>query len=149
MKSEVKDLCILIVCFCTGVKGVVMDSYGKPVQNAVVAVEGRRNLCPFRTDRNGEYYRLLLPGNYTIKVTYPGHKTLTQTVQVPYGPDKFSALTHNFLLQNGDYSSTATQLPQSCTTSELRIPESDSATLLPSVFTTLTLFFLQRLLMLF
>lgn len=45
-----------------------MDSYGKPVQNAVVEVAGRRNLCPFRTDRNGEYYRLLLPGNYTIKV---------------------------------------------------------------------------------
>lgn len=67
-ENEVKDLCILFVCFCSGVKGVVMDSYGKPVQNAVVAVEGRRNLCPLRTDRNGEYYRLLLPGNYTINV---------------------------------------------------------------------------------
>lgn len=83
-----------------------------------------------------------------LQVTYPGHKTLTQTVQVPYGPDTFSALTHNVLLQNGDYSSTATQLPQSCTTSDLGIQESDSATLLPSVFTTLTLFLLQRLLML-
>lgn len=46
-----------------------MDSYGKPVQNAIVEVAGRRNLCPFRTDRNGEYYRLLLPGNYTITVS--------------------------------------------------------------------------------
>ncbi|XP_016394180.1 carboxypeptidase M-like isoform X1 [Sinocyclocheilus rhinocerous] len=132
-----------------GVKGVVMDSYGKPVQNAVVEVAGRRNVCPFRTDRNGEYYRLLLPGNYTIKVTYPGHKTLTHTIRVPYGPDAFSALTHNVLLQHSDYSSTATQLPQSCTTPDLGIQESDSATLLPpSVFTALTLFLLQRLLML-
>ncbi|XP_016313983.1 carboxypeptidase M-like isoform X1 [Sinocyclocheilus anshuiensis] len=131
-----------------GVKGVVMDSYGKPVQNAVVEVAGRRNVCPFRTDRNGEYYRLLLPGNYTIKVTYPGHKTLTRTIPVPYGPDAFSALTHNFLLQTSDYSSTATQLPQSCTTPDLGIQESDSATLLPSVFTALTLFLLQTLLML-
>lgn len=56
--------------FCTGVKGVVIDSHGKPVQNAVVEVAGRKNLCPFRTDRNGEYYRLLLPGNYTITVRW-------------------------------------------------------------------------------
>lgn len=110
-----------------GVKGVVMDSNGKPVQNAVVEVVGRRNLCPFSTDRNGEYYRLLLPGTYTITVTYPGHNTLKQTIKVPYGPDSFSALTHNFLLN----SSTGTPRPQSCTT----------------VITTLTLFILRRLLL--
>ncbi|XP_016114193.1 carboxypeptidase M-like isoform X1 [Sinocyclocheilus grahami] len=124
-----------------------MDSFGKPVQNAVVEVAGRRNVCPFRTDRNGEYYRLLLPGNYTIKVTYPGHKTLTQTLPVPYGPDAFSALAHNFLLQNSDYSSTATQLPQSCTIPDVGIQESDAAPLLPTVFTALTAFLLQTLLM--
>lgn len=50
-------------------KGVVTDSYGMPAVNAVVEVAGRRNLCPFRTDHNGEYYRLLLPGNYTITVS--------------------------------------------------------------------------------
>lgn len=60
-------VCIL---FCTGVKGVVMDSDGKPVPNAVVEVSGRRNLCPFSSDHNGEYFRLLLPGNYTITVRY-------------------------------------------------------------------------------
>jgi len=47
-----------------------MDSDGKPVQNAVVEVSGRRNLCPFSSDRNGEYFRLLLPGTYTITVRY-------------------------------------------------------------------------------
>ncbi|XP_016114197.1 carboxypeptidase M-like isoform X4 [Sinocyclocheilus grahami] len=58
-----------------------MDSFGKPVQNAVVEVAGRRNVCPFRTDRNGEYYRLLLPGNYTIK----GHAQ-TSTSDTPPTP---------------------------------------------------------------
>ncbi|XP_048013345.1 carboxypeptidase M isoform X1 [Megalobrama amblycephala] len=134
-----------------GVKGVVMDSYGKPVQNAVVEVAGRKNLCPFRTDRNGEYYRLLLPGNYTITVTYPGHKTLTQTIKVPYGPDSFSALTHDFLLQQSDKSSTVSPSPQYCTTPHLEntatgLMMNNSTPLLPSVITALTLFILQRLL---
>lgn len=31
-------------------------------------VEDRKNICPFRTNQYGEYYRLLLPGNYTFKV---------------------------------------------------------------------------------
>ncbi|XP_026218221.1 carboxypeptidase M [Anabas testudineus] len=82
-----------------GVKGRVFDASGVPVQNAVVEVKGRSNMCPFRTDRHGEYYRLLLPGNYTFTVSYPGHKVLTEILNVPYGPDKFSALKHDFLLQ--------------------------------------------------
>lgn len=56
------------VCVCAGVKGRVLDSSGVPAQNALVEVKGRSNLCPFRTDRHGEYYRLLLPGRYTFTV---------------------------------------------------------------------------------
>ncbi|XP_067345971.1 carboxypeptidase M isoform X1 [Channa argus] len=82
-----------------GVKGRVFDGSGEPVQNAVVEVKGRRNLCPFRTDRHGEYYRLLLPGLYTFTVSYPGHEVLTETLNIPYGPDQYSAMKHDFLLQ--------------------------------------------------
>ncbi|XP_071357764.1 carboxypeptidase M [Trachinotus anak] len=82
-----------------GVKGRVFDGSGVPVQNAVVEVKGRRNMCPFRTDRHGEYYRLLLPGNYSFTVTYPGHEVLTETLNVPYGPDLYSAMKHDFLLK--------------------------------------------------
>lgn len=46
----------------------MLDGSGLPVQNAVVEVKGRSNLCPFRTDQHGEYYRLLLPGNYSFTV---------------------------------------------------------------------------------
>lgn len=82
-----------------GVKGRVFDSTGVPVHNAVVEVRGRNNMCPFRTDQHGEYYRLLLPGNYTFTVTYPGHEVLTETLKVPYGPDYYSALKHDFRLR--------------------------------------------------
>ncbi|XP_035468397.2 carboxypeptidase M [Scophthalmus maximus] len=81
-----------------GVKGRVFDGSGSPVQNAVVEVKGRKNMCPFRTDRHGEYFRLLLPGNYSFTVTYPGHEVLTETLDVPHGPDRYSAMTHDFLL---------------------------------------------------
>ncbi|KAL0195830.1 hypothetical protein M9458_009402, partial [Cirrhinus mrigala] len=79
-------------------------------------------------------------------VTHPEHKTLSQTVRVPYGPEAFSALVRNFSLQKSDYGSTLTPLPPSCSTPRLENAESDSDTLLPGVFTTLTLLVLQTLL---
>uniref|UniRef100_A0A3B4UM71 Carboxypeptidase M n=1 Tax=Seriola dumerili TaxID=41447 RepID=A0A3B4UM71_SERDU len=95
-----------------GDKGRVFDSSGVPVQNAVVEVKGRRNMCPFRTDRHGEYYRLLLPGNYSFTVTYPGHEVLTETLNVPYGPGLYSAMKHDFLLQRTPSNPTQTNLTQ-------------------------------------
>lgn len=91
-----------------GVKGRVFDSLGTPVQNAVVDVAARKNICPFKTNQHGEYYRLLLPGNYTFTVTYPGHEVLTETLTVPYGPDHYSALKHDFFLQK---TTTSTRQP--------------------------------------
>lgn len=91
-----------------GVKGRVFDDEGIPVENAVVEVEGRQNICPFRSNQNGEYYRLLLPGNYTFKVTFPGHQMLRETLSVPYGPDTFSALSHDFKLQRSSVKPTST-----------------------------------------
>lgn len=56
-----------------GVKGQVFDGSGVPVQNAMVEVKGRKNMSPFRSDKHGEYYRLLLPGNYSFTVNRPGY----------------------------------------------------------------------------
>ncbi|XP_062383881.1 carboxypeptidase M [Sardina pilchardus] len=91
-----------------GVKGQVFDGNGNPVRDAVVEVQGRKNLCPFRSGADGEYYRLLLPGNYTFKVTFPEHETLIETLYVPYGPEKYSALKHDFWLQRSINSSAST-----------------------------------------
>uniref|UniRef100_A0A665UC97 Carboxypeptidase M n=1 Tax=Echeneis naucrates TaxID=173247 RepID=A0A665UC97_ECHNA len=87
-----------------GVKGRVFDASGVPVQNAVVEVKGRRNMCPFRTDQHGEYYRLLLPGKYSFTVK-------TNTLNVPYGPDNYSAMKHDFLLRRVSADPTQSNLP--------------------------------------
>ena len=80
-------VCVRVCVAAAGVKGQVLDWDGQPVQNAVVEVEGRRNLCPFRTNRHGEYYRLLLPGNYTFKVrlSSAGRVWYYSTAHRPYG----------------------------------------------------------------
>ncbi|KAI1882043.1 hypothetical protein AGOR_G00246630 [Albula goreensis] len=130
-----------------GVKGQVLDSTGVPVQNALVEVEGRRNLCPFRTDKNGEYYRLLLPGNYTFKVTALGQESITETLSIPHGPDVYSAMTHNFVLQRSSSSvPDVTQPTESCT-SKVRNPAgSHSVALLASWFVPLLSMTLRSLL---
>nr|XP_033809371.1 carboxypeptidase M isoform X2 [Geotrypetes seraphini] len=49
-----------------GVKGQVFDIRRNPIANAIVEEVGRSHICPYRTNQNGEYYLLLLPGNYTL-----------------------------------------------------------------------------------
>ncbi|XP_058273372.1 carboxypeptidase M isoform X4 [Hemibagrus wyckioides] len=130
-----------------GVKGQVFNSNGAPVQNASVEVEGRKNLCPFKTDHNGEYYRLLLPGNYTITVTYPGYKLLTETVSVPYDLDKFTALTHNFQLEKSASTTILEATEPTCPSPEARHRENYGAALLPSAITALSALTLHTLLL--
>lgn len=113
-KDNRKALLAFIQQVHLGVKGRVFDSFGVPVQNAVVDVIGRNNICPFKTNQHGEYFRLLLPGNYTFTVTYPDHEVLTETVSVPYGPDLYSALKHDFFLQTfATTTTTTTRRPSS------------------------------------
>lgn len=50
-----------------GVKGTVVDRVGTPIANASVNVLGR--LHGARTTTFGEFWRILLPGNYTIEVS--------------------------------------------------------------------------------
>lgn len=52
----------------TGVKGIVSDSEDdQPIKGASVVIEGREH--PTNTTELGEFWRILLPGNYSMKVT--------------------------------------------------------------------------------
>lgn len=47
-----------------GIKGLVTDSSGQPIQDARIVVEGiNKNIT---STNRGEYWRLLLPGTYTV-----------------------------------------------------------------------------------
>ena len=63
-KKNVKSLIKFIENVHIGVKGHVFKSDGTPVQNAYVVVMGNDKVV--KTTERGEYWRLLLPGSYTI-----------------------------------------------------------------------------------
>ncbi|XP_072483774.1 carboxypeptidase M-like [Notamacropus eugenii] len=79
-----------------GIKGQVFDVNKNPIPNVIVEAKGRNHICPFRTNKFGEYYLLLLPGSYTINATVPGHKTILKQVTIPENTQNFSALRVDF-----------------------------------------------------
>ncbi|KAG8577933.1 hypothetical protein GDO81_010329 [Engystomops pustulosus] len=77
-----------------GIKGQVLDMNGKPILNAIVDIQGRSRMCPYKTNKNGEYYFLLRPGTYTFKVTV-SNKSMEKTLTIPQSSN-LSAMTYNF-----------------------------------------------------
>ncbi|XP_038611982.1 carboxypeptidase M [Tachyglossus aculeatus] len=79
-----------------GVKGQVFDQNKSPIPSVIVEVQGRSHICPYRTNKYGEYYLLLLPGSYVINATIPGHNSMLKKVTVSDSPRNFSALKVDF-----------------------------------------------------
>ncbi|KYO47741.1 carboxypeptidase M isoform X1 [Alligator mississippiensis] len=79
-----------------GVKGQVFDGSGKPIPNAIVEAEGRQHVCPYKTNKYGEYYLLLLPGKYRINATVPGVPSKLKQLEVPDGTANLSAFKLDF-----------------------------------------------------
>ncbi|XP_055327803.1 carboxypeptidase M-like isoform X2 [Paramacrobiotus metropolitanus] len=63
-----------------GVKGLVLDERNQPIPHAFVAVQGRS--MEYETSDRGEFWRLLLPGNYTIRAFASGYYEETQRVSL-------------------------------------------------------------------
>lgn len=76
-----------------GVKGFVRDTNGDPIEKARIDVVGRDH--PVHSATDGDYWRLLAPGTYSIKVSKDGYKPMTKTAVVP----KVGAVDTSFTLQ--------------------------------------------------
>ena len=63
-----------------GFKGFVLSDDGLAVSNATIHVEGIDHDIISATD--GDYWRLMAPGNYTVTVSAPGFDSLSQSVEV-------------------------------------------------------------------
>ena len=59
-----KSLIEYLKLVSVGVRGIVSYSNGQPAQNVTVKIDSREPF--FKTNKNGEYYRILLPGVYKI-----------------------------------------------------------------------------------
>ncbi|KAL4613001.1 carboxypeptidase N catalytic chain [Arapaima gigas] len=71
-----------------GIKGMVSDENNNPIDNAVISVSGINHDVTSGVD--GDYFRLLLPGTYTVTVSAPGYQPSTSTVTV--GPAEATQL---------------------------------------------------------
>lgn len=64
-----------------GVKGIVRDHNNDlPIAKANLTILGRE--IPFQTDRKGQFWRVLLPGDYVLMVKASGYKTLQKQFTV-------------------------------------------------------------------
>ncbi|XP_076993224.1 carboxypeptidase Z [Tamandua tetradactyla] len=64
-----------------GIKGVVMDKFGKPVKNARIAVKGIGH--DITTAPGGDYWRLLPPGSHIVIAQAPGYSKVIKKVTLP------------------------------------------------------------------
>lgn len=85
-----------------GVKGVVRDKNGTPISNARIDIVGRSHSV-FSAE-SGDYWRLLVPGSYTLRVSAPGYNATEKSVAVPVASTSgnsatASAVWMNFTLQ--------------------------------------------------
>ena len=64
-----------------GVKGFVYDALTDPIPNVVVSVKGNNHTT--KTAVNGDYWKLLLPGQYTITFTKEGLVIWTIHINIP------------------------------------------------------------------
>nr|XP_023686790.1 inactive carboxypeptidase-like protein X2 isoform X1 [Paramormyrops kingsleyae] len=65
-----------------GIKGVVRDTQGRGVANAIVSVEGINH--DVRTVADGDYWRLLNPGEYKVIVRADGYTSTSKVCEVGY-----------------------------------------------------------------
>ncbi|CAM1327584.1 CPM (predicted) [Pycnogonum litorale] len=84
----------------SGVKGIVVDEDNAPVEGVKMKIKGRDVV--FKTTKRGEYWRILLSGNYTIVLDYfkrydskECYGSIEVNVQVP----AYAVVTRNITLK--------------------------------------------------
>jgi carboxypeptidase D len=87
-----------------GIKGFIVDDAGQPVPNARVEVKGIAKTVVGTP--SGEYWRLLLPGTYTVEASAPGYGSSSEVVNVG-GSQPPSPTLVNFKLSRGGQSPTS------------------------------------------
>ena len=80
----------------TGVRGIVKFSDGTIGTNLTVQIDSREPA--FKTNANGEYYRILLPGNYQLSVLIGCQKIYQTQISVP--TDGLKLIVYNITIDN-------------------------------------------------
>lgn len=79
-------ICIFSPQAHKGIKGFVKDKKDDPIVGAILSVEGHKK--DIITASRGDYWRLLMPGQYKVTASAKGFAPVTRTVSVEPGPAK-------------------------------------------------------------
>ena len=69
LKTKTEIVSNYLICIIPGVKGLILDTNNNPVVDASLTIVGRE-FAKFRSNSDGAYFRLLMPGTYQIEVSY-------------------------------------------------------------------------------
>ncbi|XP_034945096.1 carboxypeptidase D isoform X2 [Chelonus insularis] len=84
-----------------GIHGFVRSSIGNPIPHAKISVEGINH--DIYTAESGDYWRLLVPGTYTVTASAVGYESSTQIVKVPSSrKSRQQEVTLDFTLMRDD-----------------------------------------------
>ena len=64
-----------------GVHGFVKDQLGRPIVDAVIHVKGNKHNVT--TAKHGDFWRLLVPGDYQVYACAKGHSCVMKSIHVP------------------------------------------------------------------
>ncbi|XP_075220483.1 carboxypeptidase D-like isoform X2 [Lycorma delicatula] len=123
-----------------GVKGIVRTRDGQPVPHASIKVIGRN--MSFNTSINGEFWRVLLPGNYLLQVEADGFNQKITPFEVPKVDNEMKPVHVRLdliLEPTVENSTSGTETVRQYNSSDIKIPDStlttSSPTLLASILT--------------
>lgn len=81
-----------------GIKGFVKSTIGNPIQHAAISINNIQHVT--YTSKDGDYFRLLLPGKYNITVTAKGYESQTSEIIVPDSGNSQSKIFTFSLMRN-------------------------------------------------
>ena len=77
----------------TGIRGFVVDEKGRPLEGARIIIENRAK--KIKTYSDGDFWRLLVPGNYTVRVAKRKYKNTKLRLAVD--PDQATVVNFTLL----------------------------------------------------
>ncbi|XP_063287482.1 carboxypeptidase M-like [Pelobates fuscus] len=82
-----------------GIKGRVVDTSGNSVPKATIQFTTRKKKYVYQANNYGEFYKILIPGKYKVRVKAQGYLSETKLVVVTDKIISYSAITQNFILK--------------------------------------------------
>lgn len=82
----------------SGIRGFVVDEKGLPLEGARIIIENRAK--KIKTSKDGDFWRLLVPGNYTVRVAKRRYKNSKKIVTVE--PDVSTVVNFTLVRKNSN-----------------------------------------------